>query len=354
MSPDLLAGSAAVFVGEAEVEVCVHRYEPPLLVAGLVLDSPSVVRLRLQADSATGHAYAWTLNESEARLLESAVASQLEGLKGGSVILSAIVRALDGVLPPGVQRQRARTLVEGSLLDARLRSSNQSLASALGVEPRPMKVYASDLYDSQDLEVVRGLACQYVSEGFPGVKMRLGRTDIGWAKERLAAVREAVGPDTDLMVDAVQGWDLDFCHGIMPSLVAARLRWLEDPFRFGDTRSLADLCAWSPVPICTGESATDVGEIEAVIAAGAHLVMLDVQHLGGIGRTVEAMELVAAAGRELTFHVFPDLAVTLGAAYDIEWAEWAPLWGDCIPRPPLVGGRIQAGVDAGLGLWEAE
>lgn len=157
--------------------------------------------------------------------------------------------------------------------------------------------------------------------------------------------------NTLLMVDAVQGWDLDFCERFMPALADAGLVWLEDPFQFGDSESLSDLTAWSPVPICTGETCTRVEQIEAVIEAGAQLIMLDVQHLGGIGPTLNAMDRIAAADRRLTFHVFPDLAAALGAGTGVDWVEWAPLWGSCMPAPVLIDGCVEAGQQPGLGIW---
>lgn len=350
MSRELVMEPPGAVIDAFEATVCVHRHDPPLRVAGLVLEAPAIVQLHLEVGEVTGRAYAWTLNEADARLLERGLVSVLQSWRGTSAALSDIVGALDQALPAGLHRQRARTLAEGALVDAELRRLGQSLAAALDIQPRPIKVYASDMYDSQDLDAVAAMARAYVDEGFPGVKIRLGRRDAPWARERLLAVREAVGPDAALMVDAVQGWDLEFCWRMMPSLTDAGLTWLEDPFHIGDDSSLADLARWSSVPICTGESATQMEQIEVVIAAGADIVMLDIQHLGGLGPTLRAMDLVINAGRRLTFHVFPDLAATLGAGAGVEWVEWAPLWGGCGARPKLVDGCAEASEQPGTGI----
>jgi len=335
------------------VEVCVKHLEPTLQVSTLIIESPSIVRLQLDIDGAVGSGYAWTLDETEAMHLQHVLLEFLRGLDGQCIATHELMLAIVRAMPDELECRRAQTLIESALIDAHLIATDRTLCEALASHPRPIRVYGSDLYDSQDVEEITQIARSYKQSGFSGIKMRLGRTDLEWAKQRVMAVREAIGPDTALMVDAVQGWDLEFCERVMPILEAARLTWLEDPLRFGDNRSLAVLTSWSPIPVCTGESCRHTEQVDALIEAGAPIVMLDIQHLGGLIPTLEVIKRVAAAGRRLTFHVFPDLAVSLGAGTGVEWVEWAPLWGDCVPTPHPVDGHLLAAAMPGLGIWKS-
>ena len=92
-------------------------------------------------------------------------------------------------------------------------------------------------------------------------------------------------------------------------------------------------------------------EIDDVIESGADIVMVDVQHLGGVDHTLSAVDHIKAAGRQLAFHVFPDIAAGIGSAVDVDWLEWAPLWGSAAGIPPLVNGRVRASSRPGLGIW---
>jgi L-alanine-DL-glutamate epimerase-like enolase superfamily enzyme len=214
-----------------------------------------------------------------------------------------------------------------------------------------MPLYASDIYDSHTSSEIEAMAAGFVEAGFAGLKIRLGRTALRWAADRVRVARSAVGPGFPLMVDAVQGWDLDFCRRIESTLVGLDVTWLEDPFPAGDLSSYRRLAGNYGLPICTGESCRSLATLDAVIATGPEIVMLDVQHLGGIAATIQGIERAAAAGRRLTFHVFPDLGASLGAGTAVEWLEWAPLWGGHAGQPRLSNGRVSAGSEPGLGLW---
>jgi L-alanine-DL-glutamate epimerase-like enolase superfamily enzyme len=308
----------------------VNRLDPPLRVSGLTIGSPSIVRLRLEFPDATGRGYAWTLDHADALDLERRLRARLEQCVG-SPLDNTLVEWLADIGPdPDLSEQRTRAAIDMALTDgfSPLREPN-----CLDGIRRP-RIYASDLYDSQPLEEIVSLAARYVDAGYPGLKMRLGRRDADWARARLHAIRAAIGPNTTLMVDAVQGWDPDFCRDFMPDLVRADVRWLEDPFTPADVDLYRDLADWSPISICTGESCRSLEHVQRVIGTGVPIVMLDIQHLGGIGPSRRAMDMVQNAQRQLTFHVFTDISAGL-AGPDVEWLEWAPLWGDCLQPPRL-------------------
>lgn len=330
----------------AMVSICVNRLDPPLQVSHMTIKSPSIVRLHLKFDQAEGRGYAWTLAESDALELQNRLNELLQP-RTGQPLDDAFLDWLTTREPdPDLTVQRVRAAIDIALIDA---GQSEALARRHpkvddGRVPREVsfkrqesnpRIYASDLYDSQPLDEIVALARSYVAAGFSGLKMRIGRRDAVWARERLHAVRAAIQPNTTLMVDGVQGWDDPFCHAMMPDLVDARVTWLEDPFAPDAYESFRALVGWSPIDICTGESCRSLEQVRSVIETGVHTVMLDIQHLGGIGATLQAMRLVTDADRELTFHVFTDISASLAAGCKVGWLEWAPLWGACLSPPSL-------------------
>ncbi len=71
--------------------------------------------------------------------------------------------------------------------------------------------------------------------GYPAVKMKVGRDD---DVERVAAVREVLGPRTLLMVDANQRWDLFQARTVIRELEPFGLYWVEEPLPADDIAGL--------------------------------------------------------------------------------------------------------------------
>lgn len=112
--------------------------------------------------------------------------------------------------------------------------------------------------------------------------------------ERVAAVRDALGPDGRVRVDANGAWDVATASVALERLDAAAggLEYAEQPCRSLD--ELAELRRRVRVPIAADESVRTADDPRRVAVAGAaDLVVVKVQPLGGVER---ALDVVAAAG----------------------------------------------------------
>ena len=181
--------------------------------------------------------------------------------------------------------------------------------------------------------------------GFRALKLRIERSRVEEGLETVAAVRDALGNDAEIMVDLNQGWrmpaDVEPLLGYDDvSRLAARLRelgiaWLEEPLARENVAGLARLRAESGVRIAGGELARTPAELDAYLAAGAlDVYQPDAVLAVGLLRAREVAERVQAAGFELTPHTWTNgigllanlhLAAAVGVPF-LEFPFDPPAW----------------------------
>ena len=103
-----------------------------------------------------------------------------------------------------------------------------------------MKAYAGGIsLGYQEPAALAEEARGYIAKGYRAVKLRVGDTparDIA----RVTAVRKALGPDIDILVDANTGYTLDDVRRVMPAFEECAVGWLEEPFPPHDHRAYAE------------------------------------------------------------------------------------------------------------------
>jgi len=127
--------------------------------------------------------------------------------------------------------------------------------------------------------------------------------------ERVAAVRDALGPAGMLRVDANGGWDVTRAERMLTALSVFDLEYAEQPCATLD--ELADLRRRVDVPLAADESIRRASDPLAVRAAGAaDIVVLKAQPLGGVRA---ALDIAAAAGLPVVVSSAVDTSVGLAA-----------------------------------------
>ena len=156
----------------------------------------------------------------------------------------------------------------------------------------------------------------YVAAGFDAVKIKIGAVSLGEDEERVAAAREAIGPDIDLMLDANNAW-------ADPATAIYAMRryekydpfWIEEPFQPDDIESHRTLAKAISTPVATGEIEAGRRRFEQLlIARAASILQPDAAVCGGI---TEFLRIAAsAAGHSVNVwpHWFHDLHAHLVAA----------------------------------------
>jgi L-alanine-DL-glutamate epimerase-like enolase superfamily enzyme len=151
--------------------------------------------------------------------------------------------------------------------------------------------------------------------GWGGVKLKVGKPTAGEDLERLTAVREAVGPRFDLMVDANQSMTAAEAIRRAAAFAPVDLFWLEEPLPADDVSGHARLAASTPVPIAVGESLYSLAQFRDYLQRGAaSIVQPDVARVGGITPWLKVAHLAEACNVEVCPHFLMELHVSLAAA----------------------------------------
>lgn len=214
---------------------------------------------------------------------------------------------------------RALSAVDTALWDRNARAASLPLYKLLGavVEDR-VPAYASGGYyvegkTPDDLAVeLQG----YVADGFRAVKIKVGRLDVAADAERVAAARDAIGPDTLLMLDANNAWrDLPEALRAMRRLEPYDPYWIEEPFSPDDIDNHARLVQRTPVLVATGE--LEVGRWrhkELLSREAVHVLQSDAAVCGGVTEFRRIAATAASFGVTISPHWFHDLHAQLVAA----------------------------------------
>ncbi|MDY7100886.1 MAG: mandelate racemase/muconate lactonizing enzyme family protein [Actinomycetota bacterium] len=244
-----------------------------------------------------------------------------------------------------------------ALWDLRCRRHGTGLDDLLGRRHDTQPAYGSGINLHYPLDELVAQVRRWVDAGFDAVKVKVGKPDLGEDVERLAAVRDVLGPDRRLMIDANQRWDLERATIAADELAAFDLAWLEEPLRSDDTAGYVELRRRTDVPIAMGENVHHWYRFRDLLDAGAcDIVQPNVVRVGGITPFLRIAELAHRRDVELAPHLLPDLsarlAVTLPGPTWVEEVEDAG-FGDLGVLAEPSGVRIEAGrahVEATVGI----
>lgn len=162
--------------------------------------------------------------------------------------------------------------------------------------------------------------------GFSGSKVKIGKPHLSEDRARLQAVREAVGRDYEIMVDANQSFNLPEAKRRARMLEKLDIAWFEEPMPADDVGQHGRLAAGTSVPIAVGESMYSLSQFNDYIAAGgASIVQVDVARVGGITPWIKVAHLAEANNIPVCPHFLMELHVSLVCAIpNAPWLEYIP------------------------------
>lgn len=155
--------------------------------------------------------------------------------------------------------------------------------------------------------------------------------------ERVAAVREAIGPGMALALDAVQSfnlkpWSVKQVAGMLERLAPCNLAWAEEMLPPFDPAPYAELRRATSTPISGGEGITTATQFEQWLRAGAFdLAQPDATIIGGIGEARRACEAARAHDVRVAMHVWGS-APTIMANYNLAFTQSNCIW---LERPVM-------------------
>ncbi|WP_415203460.1 L-talarate/galactarate dehydratase [Pseudorhodoferax sp.] len=245
-----------------------------------------------------------------------------------------------------------------ALWDLKARRAGLSLAKLLGAQRDSVRCYnTSGGFLHTPIDQLKANAAASIARGIGGIKLKVGQPDGRIDIRRVEAVRQHLGDDVPLMVDANQQWDRPTAQRMCRIFEQFGLVWIEEPLDAYDFEGHAALAAAFDTPIATGEMLTSLGEHDELIRhRAADYLMPDAPRVGGITPFLKIAALAEHAGLALGPHFAMELHVHLGAVYATEpWVEhfdWLePLFNE---RLEIEDGRMRVPTRPGLGLSLSE
>lgn len=253
----------------------------------------------------------------------------------------------------GVATQ-ALAAIDIALYDLKAKRAGLPLAKLLGSYRDSVQTYnTSGGFLNATLDEVKARATQSIEEGIGGIKIKVGLPDSKEDLRRVAGIREHIGWDVPLMVDANQQWDRATALRMGRQLEEFNLIWIEEPLDAYDFEGHAHLAQVLDTPIATGEMLASVAEHKGLINAnGCDIIQPDAPRVGGITQFLRLAALADERGLGLAPHFAMEIHLHLAAAYPREpWVEhfdWLdPLFNE---RLETKNGRMMVPDRPGLGV----
>ncbi len=154
----------------------------------------------------------------------------------------------------------AMAAVDAALYDIMAKSAGLPLYKFFGGYRDSVPVYVTGGYYREGkgipelVQEIRG----YVDQGFNAFKLKVGGVSLGYGVQedynRVKAVREAVGPNVRIMLDANNGWDLPTTIQASNKLHDLDIIWLEEPLHwYDDVEALRRVKLNTRIPLASGE-----------------------------------------------------------------------------------------------------
>jgi len=258
----------------------------------------------------------------------------------------------------------AASALDIALWDALGRTLGLPVAWLLGGQRRRVPAYASaGLYGHGKTTDDLALEMRsYVDRGFRAVKIKVGGASFADDLARVRAVRDAIGPQVGLMVDALYALDVSQARRMAEALAALEVLFLEAPVHPEDVDGLARVAAGSPVPIAGNEFSFGLDGFRRLLRRDAvDVVHLDAILCGGVSEAMRICALSSAHHRKVSFHAassavcFAANLQVAAAAPDVHSIEYHMLHDLLFDKLPagtfrLVDGEVELPSAPGLGL----
>ncbi len=313
------------------------------------------------SDGATGQGFSWTV-----RAGAQAIQAMVEADCGPA--------ALGGPIAPAAAWDRmwwhlreagggittlAMAAIDIGLWDMQAKAADLSLADLLGRQRDRVPVYGSGVNRHLALDELADQVRRWVASGHTRVKIKIGLPSLDEDLERVAAVRQIIGPRRLLMVDANQLWDLPTARRAARALSPFDIFWLEEPLPAEDLRAYARLRAAIDIPIAAGESLyTEAQFRDMLLAGGCDYIQPNVCRVGGITPFLRIARLARLFDIPVMPHLLPEISGQLAMCLplpsmveDIDEGSFAALGALARPSGVVVSGdSLQAQTGPGHGL----
>lgn len=196
-----------------------------------------------------------------------------------------------------------------ALWDIKGQVMQQPVFMLLGGRTKPyIETYYSRLY-TRDLDSLQQEAAHYKAEGFTGMKLRCGypltEGVAGLKKnvEMVRVVRETVGDDVNIMLEAYMGFNFAYARQLLKALEPYNLRWAEELLLPDEIQNFAKLKQYTDIPLSGGEHEyTRYGFHDLLQTGALDIFQFDVNRVGGFTEAQRICNMALVHGVEVIPH----------------------------------------------------
>lgn len=272
-------------------------------------DKTTLVVVEAHAGDACGLGYTYA-DVATALLIKSKLAEIVQGRDAMAVpgCWFAMVEAIRNIGRPGISSM-AIAAVDAALWDLKARLLQLPLVTLLGANHAGVPIYGSGGFTSYSREQLQQQLRNWVEQGIPRVKMKVGRNakmDI----RRVHEAREAIDTDTALFVDANGAYSRKEALAMANYFAEEGVTWFEEPVSSGDLEGLRLIRDRAPagMEIAAGEYGYDLGYFRHMLEAGAvDVLQADATRCAGITGFLRVGALCEARSLPLSAHCGPSI-----------------------------------------------
>lgn len=247
-----------------------------------------------------------------------------------------------------------RAAIDVALWDLKAQAAGEPLYRFLGGNEREVQAYCSRMDADYGPDELADLHGPYADSGFTAFKTKVGGGSLAEDVVRVEAVRDAIGPDAALFVDANQAWTVAEAIRAATTLTEFDVDWVEEPISEFDEpgfRRVAD--AISPA-VAGGEMFYRPERFHRLLdTGGISVAQPDLIRAGGISGMLDVATLAERSGVPLAPHIYYPIVAHVVAAVPNGWlVEYIPEYDvtDVVENAPEVrDGRIVLSTEPGHG-----
>jgi L-alanine-DL-glutamate epimerase-like enolase superfamily enzyme len=282
----------------------------------LAWDCTTLCAVHVDAGGLTGFGYGYT-HPAAARLIADTLAPAIGGLDAMDVprAWEAMRKVTRNAGHRGLVKC-AIGIVDIALWDLKARLLDVSVSTLLGRRRSDCRVYGSGGFTSLSPEDLQAQLAAFVDRGMTRVKMKVGREPAS-DPDRVRLARDAIGPDTQLFVDANGAFSpataIDMAHRFADHDIA----WFEEPVSSMDLAGLRWVRERVPpgVQVAAGEYGSDVFEFRRLCEEETvDVVQPDPIRCGGFTGFLRAATVCDAFSTPISAHTAQQLAVHAACA----------------------------------------
>jgi L-Ala-D/L-Glu epimerase len=257
----------------------------------------------------------------------------------------------------------ARFAIDTAALDVASQAAGVRLSQFLQPDADVM-VPINTIISDMDSARAASAASYAALAGYPAIKMKVGAFGVPGAEiERIAAVRNAIGPDVELRLDVNGSWSLHQAIEMAERLAAFDIAYLEQPLPVDDLDGMAKLRQEIGIRVAADEAATSSNAIHQIIQhQAADVLIIKPGVVGGLRRSRELIELAERSGLQVVVTTALEAGIGITAALHLAstlsppipacgLATGALLEDDLLVSSPRIsGGRMAVPDGPGLGV----